>query len=269
MTLLVVAGTVGALLAGAALGQRHLVYFPDSSDPGSLAEAARGVAGRDARLLTEDGIELSAWLLEPTGGDRDTAVLYLPGNGGDRTGRLDVGLALAAEGFTVLLLDYRGFGANPGSPSEDGLSADARAGAAYLRSVGFAPERTLYVGESIGTGVAARLAVTDPPAGLVLRSPFTSLPDVAAAHYPRALVRLVLRDRFESARHLAGSDVPVVVLSGDADVIVPPSSSAALAAAVGRLHDEVVLPGVGHNDPVWFGPFLAERVAALADDVIG
>jgi len=102
----------------------------------------------------------------------------------------------------------------------------------------------------------------------VLRSPFTSLVDVGAAHYPRPVVRLVLRDRFESARHLADSPVPVVVLSGDADDIVPPASSAALAASVGNLHREVVLPGVGHNDPVWFGPYLAEQVAAFADDVV-
>ena len=84
---------------------------------------------------------------------------------------------------------------------------------------------------------------TLPPAGLVLRSPFTSLTDVAAAHYPGALVRAVLRDRFESARHLARSDVPVVVLSGDADQIVPPASSAALAAADEALPDLADIKG--------------------------
>jgi pimeloyl-ACP methyl ester carboxylesterase len=269
---LVVAAVVGAVFAGlvgaAWFGQRHLVYVPDRSDPGPLAEAAPGLDGADVRLRTADGLDLDAWLLHPTGADRDVAVLYLPGNGGNRAGRLDVGRALAAEGLAVLLLDYRGFGGNPGAPSEDGLVADARAGAAYLRSVGFGADRTLYVGESIGTGVTARLAVTDPPAGIVLRSPFVSLADVGAAHYPRAVVERLLRDRFESARHLADSDVPVVVLYGDADDIVPASSSARLAAEVGRLHREVVLPGVGHNDAVWFGPFLAEQVAALADDVI-
>ncbi|MCA1783380.1 MAG: alpha/beta hydrolase [Dermatophilaceae bacterium] len=268
MTTLVIAGVVGGLLGAAYLGQRHLVFFPDASDPGPLAETAPDVAGQNVRLRTDDGLALAAWLLEPTGSDRGTAVLYLPGNGGNRAGRLDVGQALAAEGFTVLLVDYRGYGANPGSPSEDGLAADARAAAAYLRSVGFTPERTVYVGESIGTGVTARLAASDPPAGIVLRSPFTSLVDVGAAHYPRPAVRLILRDRFESARYLADSPVPVVVLSGDADDIVPAASSAALAAAVGTLHREVVLPGVGHNDAIWFGPFLAEQVAALADDVI-
>ncbi|MGA8047885.1 MAG: alpha/beta hydrolase [Dermatophilaceae bacterium] len=265
----VVAAVLGGLVGAVWFGQRHLVYVPDRSDPGALTEVAPGVEGEDVRLRTTDGLELDAWLLRPTGADRDVAVLYLPGNGGNRAGRLDVGLALAAEGLTVLLLDYRGFGGNPGVPSEDGLVADAQAGAAYLRSVGFAPERTLYVGESIGTGVAAQLAVSDPPAGIVLRSPFVSLVDVGSAHYPRVLVERILRDRFESARHLADSPVPVVVLYGDADDIVPASSSAELARAVGTLHREVVLPGVGHNDAVWFGPFLAKQVAALADDVIG
>lgn len=263
----VLAAVLGGLGGAAWLGQRHLVYFPDRSDPGALAQAAPGVDGEDVRLRTADGLELDAWLLHPTAADRDVAVLYLPGNGGNRAGRIDVGRALAAEGMTVLLLDYRGFGGNPGVPSEDGLVADAQAGAAYLRSAGFGPERTLYVGESIGTGVSARLAVSDPPAGIVLRSPFTSLADVAAAHYPRVLVDLLLRDRFESARHLAGSQVPVVILSGDADDIVPASLSASLAEEVGNLRRVVVLPGVGHNDAVWFGPFLAEEVSALADGV--
>jgi pimeloyl-ACP methyl ester carboxylesterase len=269
----VVAAVVGALLGGlvgaAWFGQRYLVYVPDRSDPGSLAVAAPDLDGEDVRLTTADGVELDAWLLSPTGVDRDVAVLYLPGNGGNRAGRLDVGRALAAEGLTVLLLDYRGFGGNPGVPSEDGLVKDAQAGAAYLREAGFARDRTLYVGESIGTGVTARLAVTDPPAGIVLRSPFVSLVDVGSAHYPRVLVERILRDRYESARHLADSPVPVVVLYGDADDIVPASSSAALAEAVGTLHRKVVLPGVGHNDAVWFGPLLAEQVAALADELVG
>lgn len=265
----VVAALLGGLVGSVWFGQRHFVYVPDRSDPGALAEAAPGVDGEDVRLRTGDGLELDAWLLRPTAADRDVAVLYLPGNGGNRAGRVDVGRALAAQGLTVLLLDYRGFGGNPGVPSEDALVADAQAGAAYLHSVGFEPERTLYVGESIGTGVTARLAVSDPPAGIVLRSPFVSLVDVGSAHYPRVLVERILRDRFESARHLADSPVPVVVLYGDADDIVPPASSAELARTVGTLHREVVLPGVGHNDAVWFGPFLAEQVAALADDVVG
>lgn len=246
--------------------QRNLIYFPDPGDPGSVARRVPG--SRDVRLRTADGLELRAWWLAPGGVERHTAVLYCPGNGGNRLGRLGVGRELAARGFGVLLLDYRGYGANPGSPSEAGLVRDARAGAAYLRDIGFAAMRTLYVGESLGTGVVAQLVASDPPAGAVLRSPFTSLVDVGKVHYPFLPVDLVLRDRFDSVEPLRASRVPVHVLRGEADEVIPTAISARLAAQVGRLHGETVLPGVGHNDEVWFGPLFADVVARLADDVI-
>lgn len=261
----VIAGILVAVTALTAVAERALIYHPDPTDVGSVG--ARVGTGEDVVLRTEDGLSLDAWLLHPTGTDRGAAVLYCPGNGGNRLSRLGVGQEIARRGFTVLLLDYRGYGGNPGSPSETGLARDARAAAAFLRERGFDGERTLYVGESIGTGVAARLAVTDPPAGLVLRSPFPSLAELASTHVPRPLA-LLLREGYRSADALRDSDVPVVVLHGDADEIVPSRLSAALAAQVGTLHDEVVLPGVGHNDAVWFGPVLADAVVDLADATI-
>jgi fermentation-respiration switch protein FrsA (DUF1100 family) len=175
---------------------------------------------------------------------------------------------MADRGFTVPLLEYRGYGGNPGSPSENGLALDAVAGTDYLAAQGFTPANTIYLGESLGTGVVARLAATHPPAGVILRSPFTSLVDVAAADYPWLPARRFLRDRFDSVARLRDSPVPVVVLSGDADTLVPPSLSAALADQVGNLHTETVLKGVGHNDNIWFGPYLADVVAEFADSVI-
>ena len=174
--------------------------------------------------------------------------------------------ALARQGFTVLLVDYRGFGANPGAPSEDGLIQDAEAAVAHLRQAGFGPQQTIYVGESIGTGVAARLAVTDPPAAVLLRSPYTSLADVARAAYGIPL-GWALRDRFDTLGRIPGITSPVTVLSGAADTIIPPAQSRTIAAAATDLHEHVELPGVGHNDSIWFGPFLAERVADLADSL--
>ncbi len=246
--------------------QRALIYAPDRTDVGSVAERLPG--GRDLTLRTEDGLELTAWLVPPSGADRDVAVLYLPGNGGNRLGRLDLAREIASRGFTVLLLEYRGYGGNPGRPSEEGLALDARAAAAALRAEGFEPARTLYVGESIGTGVTSRLVTTDPPAGVLLRSPFPSLVDVARAQLPFLPVGLVLRDRFPSAEHLAGSEVPVLVLHGTADDVVPSRLSAQLASQVGNLQGEVVVPGAGHNDRIWFGPFLADAVVDLADAVV-
>lgn len=249
-------------------GQRQLVFFPDTTDPGAVSDLAP--RSEDVTLTTEDGLELGAWLLRPpAASDRETAVLYAPGNGGHRGGRLDVARALASEGFTVLLVDYRGYGGNPGSPSEDGLASDARAAAAWLREHGYAGERTIYVGESIGTGVVTRLATTDPPAGVLLRSPYTSLADVAGEHYPVLPAGLLLRDRFDTLDRLPQVEAPITVLAGEADEIIPVAQSREVADRARALHDEVVLPGVGHNDAVWFGPRMAGWVADLADATVG
>ena len=99
-------------------------------------------------------------------------------------------------------MDYRGYGGNPGSPGRDGLAADADAAAAALTDLGYPPQRTVYFGESLGSAVVAALQVRHPPAGIVLRSPFTELADVGAHHYPWLPVRALLRDRFPVMQHL-------------------------------------------------------------------
>ena len=250
---------VGAL---AFFGQRSMIYFPDRADPGPAAQTL--VTGTDVTLRTADSLDLRAWLIGPTQDDRDLAVLYLPGNGGNRGGRADVAEALAGQGFTVLLLDYRGFGGNPGRPSEVGLVMDAEAAMDHLTEHGFGPDRTIVVGESIGTGVAAHLALTEDPAAVLLRSPYTSLGAVARAAYGIPL-GWALRDRFDTLEKMPRVQAPVTVLYGSADTVIPPAQSREIAAAAPHLVAEVGVEGAGHNDALWFGAFLAEHVAALAD----
>lgn len=249
-----------------ALVQRQLIYFPDRSDPGPAARALQGA--EDVTLTTSDGLELRAWWVPPTGEGREIAVLVAPGNGGHRGGRAPLARVLAERGFSVLLLDYRGYGGNSGSPSEVGITRDARAAAAFVASRGFTPGRTLYLGESLGTGVVAQLAASDPPAGIVLRSPYTSFADVAKVHYPWLPIDLLLADRYPVVANLAESDVPVLVLAGDADTVVPVGLSEATASGVGNLHALEVLPGVGHNDAVWYSDWFGDQVAAMADAVV-
>lgn len=246
--------------------QRSLVFLPDRAAPPPVAEVLPGA--HDVTLTTHDDLELTAWLLPADAAeDRGMAVLYAPGNGGNRAGRTGIMQELAARGFTVLLMDYRGYGGNPGSPSEEGLAADADAAVRALAEEGFPPERTIYLGESLGTGVVARLQVDHPPAGVLLRSPFTELAAVGRHHYPFLPVGLLLRDRFPVVEHLSESPVPVTVVRGTADSVVPTGLSAEVAAAAGNLVEEVVLDGVDHNDPQMFGPPLADAVARLAESV--
>lgn len=250
-----------ALLGGVVwFGQRSLIYFPTRSDPGSVTALVDN--GQDVQLQTSDGLTLRAWRIDPAA-PSDVAVLYLPGNGGNRLGRIGVGRALADRGFTVLLLDYRGYGGNPGRPSEEGLIRDAEAAQAYLREAGFAADQILYVGESLGTGVAVQLAARVPPAALLLRSPFTSLAAVAEHTFGGLPVGWVVRDRFDTLTTIASLDLPVSVLAGSADTVVPPNQSHSVAQAAPRLVAWTELPDVGHNDAVWFGPFLADQVAEL------
>ena len=243
--------------------QRRFIYFPDPSSPPPVDRVLPG--GREVPLATEDGLTLTAWFVPPSGRDRGLAVLLAPGNGGNRAGRAGLAALLAERGLAVLLLDYRGYGGNPGDPTEDGLGKDADAAVEALTGLGYPPERTVYLGESLGTGIVAALADRRPPAGMVLRSPFTSLPDVGRHHYPFLPVDLLLSERYPVLEHVARSTVPTTVVYGDADEIVPPELSARVARATPVLVEEVVLPGARHNDPVMVGARVADAVARLAD----
>ncbi|MCA2218324.1 alpha/beta hydrolase [Jidongwangia harbinensis] len=251
-----VAVLVAALvLAAAWLGQRRLIYFPDRTAP------AAGSPFRDVTLRTEDDLELTAWLLRPARDDRGTAVLVTPGNAGHRAYRAPLATALGDAGFTVLLLDYRGYGGNPGFPTEDGLARDARAARAYLGGLGFGADRLVYFGESLGAAVAVGLAAEHPPAALVLRSPFTDLAATGRAHYPWLPVGLLLRDRYPVADRLARTPVPTTVIYGTADTVVPPAQSRSVAERAAGPVRTVVLPGADHNDPsLTHGP---EVIAAV------
>ncbi len=257
---------VGALMVGPLWAlQRRLVYFPVQGPLPSAAAALDGA--RDVRLHTADGLELGAWHVPaPDGG---MTVLVTNGNGGNRWGRAPLAAALAARGLGVLLFDYRGYGGNPGRPSEDGLARDAEAARAYLvEQAGVPPERLLYFGESLGTAVATRLAAAHPPAGLVLRSPFVDLASVGRIHYPFLPVRALLRDRHPVADLLARIDVPTTVVYGTADRLVPPAQSLAVAEAAAGPTRVVRVDGAGHNGRLLVdGTQLIDAVVTLAAEV--
>lgn len=242
-----VAGFLVALALGAAaftlltwVLQRRLLYFPVGTPP-PVEQLLIG--GEAVTLTTYDGLELEAWFV-PSG---PTAVLVLPGNGGNRANRAPLARALAAEGLSVLLVDYRGYGGNPGRPSEEGLRSDARAAVAWLADH---PDidRIVYFGESLGTALAAWLATERAPVALVLRSPFPSLGALARLHYG-PVPDWFLRDRFQAMEQVHPLDVPLLVVVGERDEIVPVDLSRRLYAAAKEPKRFVTVPDAGHNDP--------------------
>lgn len=262
-----VVATVVVVLVVIAVGlgfQRRLVYFPDTSRP----DVARALPGADeVSVTTHDGLELRAWLLAPASPEEPT-VLVLPGNAGNRASRAPLARALADRGLGVLLTDYRGYGGNPGAPTEDDLVADAVAWADLLDArddVG----PLVYLGESLGGGVATALAVQRPPSALVLRSPFTSLHDVARFHYGWVPVFLLL-DRYPVEEHVSEVDAPVLVVTGARDEIVPAALSRRVAEAAGGPSRYVEVPGLRHNDAeVAAGPALADELVRFVREHVG
>ena len=254
---------LGGLLGLVWLLQRRLLYVP-AGEPPPVARVLPGA--REVQLRTADDLDLTAWFLPSADPALDVTVLVANGNAGNRADRAELARRLAAAGMAVLLFDYRGFGGNPGRPSQRGLALDVRAARAFLvDDLGVPPTRLLYLGESLGTAVVTELATEYPPGGLVLRSPFLSLTAVARRHHPGLPVRALLRDRYPLLDHLPRVPTPVAVVYGTADEIVPAEQSRAVAAATLRLIGEHEILGAHHNDAqLAHGPVLVRTVAELA-----
>jgi uncharacterized protein len=157
---------------------------------------------------------------------------------------------------------------NPGTPTEHGLSRDARAAHRFLvDEAGLRPGRLLYYGESLGVAVVTRLAAEHAPAGLVLRSASFDLASVGRVHYLFLPVRAMLKDRSPVAELMALVAVPTAVVYGTKDSVVPPEQSRAVAAAAGETH-VVAIEGADHNDRVLFdGAQLIGAIVELVDRV--
>ena len=266
--MLTIIATVAAvwllLVILAAVFQRQMIYLP----MGGEATPPAGVEIEPLSFTTHDGLEHEAWLL-PAEGDPVSTVVVAPGNAGNREMRVPMAEGLVERGHAVLLLDYRSYGGNPGSPSEDDLVADALAAVeALVARDDVDPDRVAYLGESLGTGVLAAVAAEHPPAAMVLRSPFPELADVGRSAYPFLPVRTLLRDRYPVTDHLAVYEGPLLVVAGGSDRIVPTRLSLDVAEAADA--ELVEIDGAGHNDPALFtGPRFLDEVDAFLRRSVG
>jgi fermentation-respiration switch protein FrsA (DUF1100 family) len=228
-------------------GQRAMIYFPSGAPP---PPAAAGLPDAEPVMFrTEDGLDLEGWWQPAHAPANGYTFIVFNGNGGNRAYRAPLALALARRAFASLLFDYRGYGGNPGLPSETGLARDARAARAFIdRREDLDHSRIVYFGESLGAAVAARLASEHLPAALILRSPFTSLPDIGAHHYPILPVRWLLKDRYPVMSLVRNLRTPILVIAGERDQIVPPSFSEQVYDAAAPPRRLEMIPDADHND---------------------
>ncbi|WP_211232087.1 alpha/beta hydrolase [Pseudoduganella violaceinigra] len=209
--------------------QRSMLYFPQAFEGGRVLDLGGGA-------------RVGATVDERPG---PAAVIYFGGNA-EAVGYSLPELQAVFPGQSLYLMHYRGYGATPGEPTEEGLSADALALYEYVRARH--PQVTL-VGRSLGSGVATRLASLRPADRLVLVTPYDSMGEVASHHFRWLPVRLLLRDRYDSAAYAPRINAPTTILAAERDEVIPRTSSEALyrsfRSGVATFH---LVPGVGHND---------------------
>ena len=239
----------GVLCVGLYVLQRRIMFHGGDKRPDPVALGLRDIAVLSVRAA--DGVVLNAWYQPPpTEGGR--VALFLHGNAGtigDRAGRVP---QFTAAGWGVLLLEWRGFGGNPGAPSEEGLALDARAAFDALLAMGVAPERIVIWGESLGTALSVRLGGEVTAAAVVLEAPFTSMLDMARLRYWIIPADRLLTDRFESLARISAIRAPVLVLHGSLDTQIPPDMGRRLAAAAPDGTFQLV-PGATHLNLASFG----------------
>lgn len=236
--------------------QRRFLYEPDTHRPDiSLA----GVPGARAMTVhTRDGLDLLAWMIPPAD-DTQPVVLFLHGNGGNIGYRAREFGALRHFGWGILMLDYRGYGGNPGVPTETGLYEDARAAYATLRALGIPAGRILVWGESLGTGVAVHLAAEQDVGAILLEAPYTSIAAIARKRFPFVPIDLLLRDRFDLIGRISAVHAPVLVMTGGRDNVIPPAMGRAVFDAADQPKQFWLAPEARHNDLADAGAFAVAR----------
>jgi hypothetical protein len=235
-TLLLVLAGVGLVAVAFALAWPvilpWLTYVPERLTAESGRPARYGLTtATEVWVETGDAVRLHAWWVptDPAGRPPcDAAAIYFHGNAGSIAGRAPIARSLALRGLDVLLFDYRGYGRSEGRPSGPGLVADAEAAWRFVvEEQGVPPDRVVLIGNSLGSAVAAALALDHGAGGLVLGAPFPGLPAAITRHAPWLPVRLL---RWTGGRYDAGDRIdrlrmPLLVLIGERDTMIPPELS--------------------------------------------
>ncbi len=246
----------GIVLGGMFAFQRSLLYLPPNDRP--EASTARDIGMEAVTVTTEDGLDLMHWYRPPASPDGPVVVIF-HGNAGHIGDRVPKYWPLLKAGLGVFFASYRGYGGNPGRPSEEGLTADALSVMTHLEDRGLPAERTVLYGESLGTGLAIKMAVGRPVAGLILEAPPGSIAELAQAHYWYVPAKWLLLDQWNVIDLMDQVTAPLLLMHGEADRVVPVRFGRRVYEVASEPKEGLFLESGGHADLYRF-PEVPERV---------
>lgn len=212
-----------------------------------------GVPYEDLMLTAEDGTAISAWYV-PARDPRAPVMLFCHGNAGNISHRVHNLVLLNRIGISVLIFDYPGFGRSGGTPQEAGVYASARSAYRHLvEDRGVPPERIVLFGRSLGAAVAVELAAAGHGRALIMESGFTDLYEMGRRLYPVLPLPTRLRRKYPSIERLPEVRMPLLIIHGEEDRLVPVAMARRLFEAARRPKDLYLIPGAGHDDTVTVG----------------
>jgi fermentation-respiration switch protein FrsA (DUF1100 family) len=248
----VVVGATAALLRWTTTVLQHqLMYYPATEHVLPSAENLNNVEERV--LTTPDGERVLVWYGRAKPGM--PTLLYFHGNAGSLADRAERIRKYMAKGYGMFMMTYRGFGGSTGSPSERANVADANLAYDALVASGVSPSDIIIYGESLGSNVAVQVAAKRPAAGLILDAPYTSMVDLAQVHYPQIPLRWLMTDRYETLRDIGNVRMPLLIIQGGKDDIVPPAMGKTVFAAANEPKQLAVFPEADHTEHYKFGSY--------------
>lgn len=229
------------------LEQRY-VFFPSDNVQSTPADA--GLKYEDVFFNTDGGRQLHGWYVPGEDEARNATWIWFHGNGGNIGHRVDeLAIFRYHIGVNMFIFDYQGYGRSQGEPTEQGTYRDARAALEYVVArPAVDPQKIVYFGRSLGAAVAVELATEEPPAGMVLISPFSSLEEMGRLAFPHLPVGWILKGRYDSMSRISRIHTPLLIIHGDQDQTVPVEQGRALYLAANEPKSFRLLPIAGHND---------------------
>ena len=226
--------------------EHMFLYFPDRQI--IMTPATMRLEFEDVYFSAADGTKLHGWYLPGEVGQ--PLVVFCHGNAGNISHRVDNLRLLREQGLAVFIFDYRGYGQSDGKASEQGTYSDMRGALNWLNEKGWTTDRMIYFGRSVGAGIALQLAIEEPPAGLILESPFTSIRAMGQHHYPLLwlLAGWALEARYDNMAKIGQLKTALLIFHGDRDEIIPQQMGRELFEQAPQPKRFYSIPRAGHND---------------------